>query len=772
MNNVFIEKIYLKNYKLFEDFTLNFSEGLNVFDGPNGYGKTSIFDAIEFLVTGDINRVTNSNVLHGNYSYQKVFFAKDSKKDVVIKAQFRSDEGKFILVKRVEGYAGESGSADINPKKLKEITKTYVLPDFDYVDYDEEYCIDSESLIQIQEKYFGAMSQNLYALLYYVQQEDRLDFFKNTEKSRVSTIDTLFQIKEEKDKLNNINHAKQKLNKLIKRLEAKIADIRKDIAAESENIPGNDVKYKKLLQSSVLWDEENPNIKDKQMLDETLQVLDGLKNVLSNWENYKSDIKNQKYNIFLSSENIDKQLEAYCLIQEINQKYDQYAENKLKMKFLQDELQKVKNANYTGINFEKLGNYLDRGDICTEINNKVDEYKKMKDTSAATQNSINELLQVRMQLMKSNQENIDYGDSKCPYCGHDWVEATALSNSIETTTVEIKALLGTVGKQMNATIEEIRKSVEANLQPVMIQEMNNMNQDKLLVAFTQFEESDLKSKYEYVKKFVDDNKISFTILDQENPIEIMKRQIINAKKVLPEEYYQKKKEYQFDSLMSDYFENIEEFKEIRKEEIIEKEKYLKYNYGLQQKAKLEKVEALTEKKNRLKKEIDKALALYSKEWKASISRYQGETISKIEIPFYIYSARILQSYQAGQGILLRDRGEKGEVDAIRFTSPTDEHDILYMMSSGQLSGILLAFSLALHKIFAKDGLDVLLIDDPVQCMDDLNIVSFVELLRTEFPDIQLLISTHEKSFANYIIYKYSKYELPFIRCNLKEANKN
>ena len=97
-------------------------------------------------------------------------------------------------------------------------------------------------------------------------------------------------------------------------------------------------------------------------------------------------------------------------------------------------------------------------------------------------------------------------------------------------------------------------------------------------------------------------------------------------------------------------------------------------------------------------------------------------------------------------------------------------DILYTMSSGQLSAILLAFSLALHKIFVNAGLNIMLIDDPVQCMDDLNIVSFVELIRTEFPNIQLLISTHENGFAGYIGYKYKKYNLPVQRCNLKEIS--
>ena len=82
----------------------------------------------------------------------------------------------------------------------------------------------------------------------------------------------------------------------------------------------------------------------------------------------------------------------------------------------------------------------------------------------------------------------------------------------------------------------------------------------------------------------------------------------------------------------------------------------------------------------------------------------------------------------------------------------------------------MAFSLSLHKIFVSDGFNVMLIDDPVQCMDDLNIVSFVELMRTEFPDIQLLISTHENSFAKYILYKYKKYNLPAKRSNLKEIS--
>ena len=37
-----IQKIKLKNFTVFEDFELEFSQGINVFIGENGTGKTHI----------------------------------------------------------------------------------------------------------------------------------------------------------------------------------------------------------------------------------------------------------------------------------------------------------------------------------------------------------------------------------------------------------------------------------------------------------------------------------------------------------------------------------------------------------------------------------------------------------------------------------------------------------------------------------------------------------------------------------------------------------
>lgn len=140
-STIVINKIFLDNYKLFENFTLDLKNGLNIFDGPNGYGKTSLFDAVEFLITGDIKRVTTCEVLDGKYKYQKVFFAKDYKKDVIIKAEFCKNDKIFVLVKKIEGHKECNSSIDNNPKKLKEITKTYLVYNFDDIEYSDEYLV-------------------------------------------------------------------------------------------------------------------------------------------------------------------------------------------------------------------------------------------------------------------------------------------------------------------------------------------------------------------------------------------------------------------------------------------------------------------------------------------------------------------------------------------------------------------------------------------------------------------------------------------------------
>lgn len=57
-----ISSLKIENFKPFENTSIDFrSASMITLDGPNGFGKTSIFDALELLFTGVIQRIINTN---------------------------------------------------------------------------------------------------------------------------------------------------------------------------------------------------------------------------------------------------------------------------------------------------------------------------------------------------------------------------------------------------------------------------------------------------------------------------------------------------------------------------------------------------------------------------------------------------------------------------------------------------------------------------------------------------------------------------------------
>ncbi|MDH5573407.1 MAG: chromosome segregation protein SMC, partial [Gammaproteobacteria bacterium] len=156
--------------------------------------------------------------------------------------------------------------------------------------------------------------------------------------------------------------------------------------------------------------------------------------------------------------------------------------------------------------------------------------------------------------------------------------------------------------------------------------------------------------------------------------------------------------------------------------------------------------------------------------KSAISTYQKKLISDIEIPFYIYSGKILQTHQAGigSGIFIKDKTGGQELKNIRLVSDWDsDHDVLNTMSTGQIAAIIISFYLALNKVYAQ-GLGTVLIDDPVQTMDEINMMSLVELLRNEFSHKQIILSTHEDHVSKYFLYKFIKYGCSASKIDLME----
>ena len=92
-----INRIYIENFKFINNADIYFNKSnLVILDGPNGYGKTTIFDIIELAITGKISRI-DLNQTNTQAGCQDILYLKDQNKNAIVKVEFISDTDKFTI---------------------------------------------------------------------------------------------------------------------------------------------------------------------------------------------------------------------------------------------------------------------------------------------------------------------------------------------------------------------------------------------------------------------------------------------------------------------------------------------------------------------------------------------------------------------------------------------------------------------------------------------------------------------------------------------------
>ena len=149
--------------------------------------------------------------------------------------------------------------------------------------------------------------------------------------------------------------------------------------------------------------------------------------------------------------------------------------------------------------------------------------------------------------------------------------------------------------------------------------------------------------------------------------------------------------------------------------------------------------------------------------------YLNDIMKYLEIPLYIYSGKLIQTHHNGLGIFCFTGSKENALTEFKMTTDKKEIskklDVSNKFSTGQKNVANIALMLALKKI-AATNLDVFMIDDPCQSLDELNIASFVEIIKNEFTKTQIILSTHEDKIASYIKYKIDKMGKEIIMFNV------
>ena len=162
-----LEKLVIHNFKLFTHVELDArGESLIMLDGPNGYGKTSIFDAIEYLFTGNVRRVSENGVSKSNISFNDDCLRKNPSDGTLtyVKGILAAEEKQIEIIRKLH----EGKGVENNPSKIGDRTSTTIVWNGEIICEDETVEMANKEIMQ----YIGETVLNHYNQFYYIAQED------------------------------------------------------------------------------------------------------------------------------------------------------------------------------------------------------------------------------------------------------------------------------------------------------------------------------------------------------------------------------------------------------------------------------------------------------------------------------------------------------------------------------------------------------------------------------------------------------------------------
>ena len=753
-----ISKIEVSSFKAFKQVLLDLhNSSLLTLDGPNGFGKTSIFDAIELLLTGQIKRIGNlfSKVMTRNkQNYEDNLFwnTRSGKKDLIIKIEFFNEERRFTLAR----YAS---SQTLTQKALNRADSfsqfsLYELPDFSSTDFSPENLRGNEYI----EELFGENFRENFCFLNYIEQGQNQLLLTRVD-DRKDALGNLFNITEIAMEIKNCKAVERSLNKFTKDDTRKLQE--NELLAECESLRAmaqadlGSVEYKKLstVDQQPGWDKENlfPTY-STEIFDLYRESTRKLQELLPLKGAVQIRYQNERIETYIQQNMASLRSLA------------QFGSDTKKLSTLDNtkkELSQLTNANAI----------LQRGSTVITLV----EAQALSGWEAERLKWFADLIAVRNDLQQRNQANAsvaaelarlkaklleEHGklhpdDSTCPLCGADGKLHQAMLDAVEDRSQKIANTLGADGKALVDVTTRMNNElapIAAHLKPLETTLSSGYNEALHLALESE------KVRLDSISQLAEQLEANVTTINYQYSanaeiVEVRLRELIaliRAKKtveteVLPDDWKQ---------IVNSVFKVIENFYLIEQEDLTDKILYITIKAN---EARNNKLQKSLESLHKIQRENDAAKRASEnikklRDTLENVERtYADHTISEIELIFHIYSGRLIQNYQRGLGLFI----ESGDGKQLRFlTAEKSEHDAILSMSSGQVSALSLAFFLSLNKVYAR--VPIILIDDPSQSLDEVNVASLTDLLRCELKHRQLIVSSHEEDISSYMRYRFTK----------------
>lgn len=781
-----IKSLEICNFKLFDEKFNKIDDisdaSLILLNGPNGYGKTTIFDAIELALTGEIKRINTYNDDLGvkkNEAYKSTILVADENKDAYVKLRLENETNAFEIQRlySVRDRNGRDYSVVNNPKKFFEKLELILLKDGQEVE-NVDATLNEIKLNNIKD---------FYDKCCFLSQDEHLIFLKEANKNKASALNFLFELPDErKEELKKLNTLLQQLKNqnrtndvgYINQLEKKKDELENEINMLKNDIEKIDASTKSTIsyqcifpKKEIDWDKEIVYLSGK-LLDDALNEISKLIFFSEHQEECINYLWNMPYEnmmkTFSGSDFIsfdDNPLEfTYRYFSLINNEKQIEADYKRQLNYtkLKEHIEKrqLDKINWDFVTSENLFN-----DATIEIiKNKLQQITDLKVTQGIISTVKTNIMETRtsfISYINDAMKNEVIDGKSCPLCGAPYSKKEELVKKIEEETGKLQSLCD----QSSQNISNIKEELYKNYFDSLLANLLKMNDGISVSTYEKVQQ--VKGKKPDVEKIqvllqkIDINipiiyKEDYSLLEKEyyDLVQVIKSKIRSISEnvkleLVSKEFYRKFVFY--------YEENNELFLNMTSEMLQSKKNYIEhlfFNSSMKLLNEKKEMASTTEKRLSKLNEIFKEINEYQSAINIGVREYKKKIIGDIEPLLFVYTAKILQQKFNGKSIYI---STDDECNSIKFiNSENDDQDILYSMSSGQLAAVSISFLLCMNQVYSGRELPILLIDDPIQTIDDVNMVGLVDILRYEFEDRQIFMSTHEQKFEWYLRYKYEK----------------
>ncbi|REC62221.1 hypothetical protein DRF65_10935 [Chryseobacterium pennae] len=772
MNKFKISNLYIKNFKCITEADFNFDgKHLVVYDGPNGYGKTTCFEAIEILFAGN-PRKSKTSFVDKRYKFRDSPIHKYNEQEIIISAVLSDDDGNHIKIKRIFPAASSSSSADNNFGKIFTLSKLYIN------DNQRDSGIQEvEELLQFDNV------ESLFNLLNYVEQDENTYFLKKDPKNRYSTLESLLGGEEERLLLAKVNDSKDQIRKKTKVYADEIILLEKNNLSAVTNTVSN-VFYSRLLQNKELeWDREDIKNTDPDVQQQYLLELNKLEYLIINREEVKKVLVNHSINSFINTNASDIFLRYYWSVKNFNllkEEHERRIEIDKIIKSNTAILAFIEKFDFKNLSVETVTAFLSSkiglSEYFPSYSSSLKTILSMEENLSTDNRILSDLKEKREQLLQINiqyREVIPIKDSECPTCGFDWQTSLELIKHIEETESKIFAGYLENNARFEGTKKDFNESILSKVTLYLIAEVQRLAQEKNGLVDDDFfaQLLDYVGKRDEFETFVGlfENQVKEQILGIinhrtiENIVlskETLLQLINNSRPIIDETLDQVAIRNDFSYYLDGSFKELDEMSE---ESIADKRNYVQWRFYnaishniTVRKNKIEKLDVAWSRLNKLSQNMD-----------AQINKYTNSIVEKIKIPFHIYTGKILQNHSLGSGLNIDFEMEKKDKQ-LYITPCYKDQEVAFTLSSGQLSATVISLMLVLNKVFNQSQLGMIFIDDPLQTLDEINAHSLVELLKYNFADQQIVLSTHEDKYSRFIRYKFDKFGLSNKNINMRD----